>query len=103
MNETACTEYTLLIQADLDGELDAAASAALATHVATCPGCAALRERMAAQAGIDPKADDTLIGASELSRPRQYAATVNPNRQFKCLTILECKKFRGQFAGAIEG
>lgn len=50
MNETACTEYTLLIQADLDGELDAAASAALAAHVATCPGCAALRERMAAQA-----------------------------------------------------
>lgn len=49
MKETACAEYTLLIQADLDGELDAAAAAALAAHVETCPGCGALRERMAAQ------------------------------------------------------
>lgn len=49
MTETACAEYTLLIQADLDGELDAAASAALAAHVADCRGCAALRDRLAAQ------------------------------------------------------
>ncbi len=35
----ACEETRLLIQADLDGELDAAATAVLAAHVAECPGC----------------------------------------------------------------
>jgi anti-sigma factor RsiW len=49
MTEMACAEYSLLIQADLDGELDAAASAALAAHVQDCRGCAGLRDRLAAQ------------------------------------------------------
>jgi anti-sigma factor RsiW len=49
MTDTACAEYSLLIQADLDGELDAAASAALAAHVQDCRGCAGLRDRLAAQ------------------------------------------------------
>src|SRR5579859_5776080 len=60
-------------------------------------------ERATAQAGINPETDDALIGSSELSRARQQAAAVDPNRQAKCLTIFERKKFRSQFAGAIEG
>jgi anti-sigma factor RsiW len=43
---TACEEMRLLVQADLDGELDAAASAALAAHLADCPGCATLRQEL---------------------------------------------------------
>jgi anti-sigma factor RsiW len=43
---TACEEMRLLIQADLDGELDAAATAALAAHIADCPGCAALQREL---------------------------------------------------------
>jgi anti-sigma factor RsiW len=43
----ACAEMQLLIQADLDGELDAAATAALAAHVQDCPGCAALQAELA--------------------------------------------------------
>jgi anti-sigma factor RsiW len=39
----ACDEMRLLIQAEHDGELDAARAAGLARHVADCPGCAALR------------------------------------------------------------
>ena len=39
----ACDEFSLLIQADLDGELDTAATAALAAHLRDCPGCAALQ------------------------------------------------------------
>ncbi len=35
----ACEDMRLLIQADLDGELDAAATAVLTAHVAECPGC----------------------------------------------------------------
>ena len=42
----ACDEYALLIQADLDGELDAAASAALAGHLRDCAGCAALQREL---------------------------------------------------------
>ena len=38
----ACDEMQLLIQADLDGELDTAATAALSSHVRDCPACTAL-------------------------------------------------------------
>ena len=38
-----CEEMQLLIQADLDGELDAAATVVLAAHVKDCPGCTALQ------------------------------------------------------------
>jgi anti-sigma factor RsiW len=43
---TACEEMRLLVQADLDGELDAAATAALAANLADCPGCAGLRQEL---------------------------------------------------------
>ena len=42
----SCDHFALLLGADLDGELDAAQSAALAQHVATCPGCTDLRDRL---------------------------------------------------------
>ena len=51
MNETteaACEEKRLLIQAEIDGELDASRVAVLVAHVAECAGCAAMRERMVA-------------------------------------------------------
>ncbi len=38
-----CQGRHLLIQAELDGELDVAATAALTAHLQTCPSCAALR------------------------------------------------------------
>ena len=44
---TACDEMRLLIQADQDGELDAAAASVLAAHVRDCPGCAALARDLA--------------------------------------------------------
>ena len=44
-----CDAFALLVQADHDGELDAAAAAALVAHVSACPGCAALRDRLGAQ------------------------------------------------------
>ncbi len=48
---TACEEMHLLIQADSDGELDAAGAAVLAAHVADCPGCAALARELGALSG----------------------------------------------------
>jgi anti-sigma factor RsiW len=39
-------EMTLLVQADFDGELDAAQAAALAAHRADCPICQAASERL---------------------------------------------------------
>jgi len=44
---TDCEDRALLIQADLDGELDAASAAELASHIQTCPACAALQEQLA--------------------------------------------------------
>ena len=44
-----CQDKHLLVQADLDGELDAAAAASLAAHVEGCAGCAALQAELAAQ------------------------------------------------------
>ncbi len=42
----ACAEMQLMIQADLDGELDAAATAVLAAHVQDCPACQALQHSL---------------------------------------------------------
>jgi anti-sigma factor RsiW len=44
-----CPGMHLLVQAELDGELDAAGAAALATRVETCPDCAALQAELATQ------------------------------------------------------
>jgi len=44
--EPAC-DKVLLVQAELDGELDAAAAAALAAHRATCPVCQAAAAELA--------------------------------------------------------
>jgi anti-sigma factor RsiW len=43
-----CANMQLLVQADLDGELDAAGAAALAGHVARCERCAALQSELGA-------------------------------------------------------
>jgi anti-sigma factor RsiW len=46
ITSSACEEMHLLIQADLDGELDAAATVVLAAHLRDCGGCAALRQEL---------------------------------------------------------
>lgn len=54
-------DKVLLVQAELDGELDAAAAAALAVHRATCPICQA--------ATADLARAHALAGAASLYRP----------------------------------
>ncbi len=44
--EAACEEMRLLIQAEIDGELDAARVAVLSAHIAECTGCMATREQL---------------------------------------------------------
>jgi anti-sigma factor RsiW len=46
--DDVCRRMRLLIQADLDGELEAAEAAAVAEHVAGCPRCAGVRRQLAA-------------------------------------------------------
>ena len=41
-----CAEMELLLQADLDGELDAGAAATLAQHLQNCEHCTALQQRL---------------------------------------------------------
>jgi anti-sigma factor RsiW len=48
MQADACEDMKLLIQAELDGELDATRAMALAGHLTDCPGCTAERARQAA-------------------------------------------------------
>jgi anti-sigma factor RsiW len=43
MTASPCADRVLLIQAELDGELDAAGSAALQTHLEGCAGCRAVQ------------------------------------------------------------
>ena len=45
---TDCTEWHLLLQADLDGELSAAEAARLAAHEEGCAECTAMRRRLLA-------------------------------------------------------
>jgi anti-sigma factor RsiW len=57
MNTAADCDQVLLVQAELDGELDAAAAATLVAHRATCPVCqATAAELAAARRLIDPTA-----------------------------------------------
>jgi anti-sigma factor RsiW len=46
--DDTCRRMRLLIQADLDGELEATEAAAVAEHVAGCPRCAAVRRQLLA-------------------------------------------------------
>ena len=46
MSGDPCETAHLLLQAELDGELDAAGSAKLASHLAACEACHALRDRL---------------------------------------------------------
>lgn len=48
---TDCSEMQLLIQADVDGELGAAAAAGVVAHMAGCAACAALHGRLLALSG----------------------------------------------------
>jgi len=48
MNPLACPDKVLLIQADLDGELGMAETAALQAHLQVCAGCQALQDDLRA-------------------------------------------------------
>jgi anti-sigma factor RsiW len=76
-----CEDKALLIQADLDGELDVAAAAALAAHVQSCAGCAALQRDLAAlssqlRSDIVPYAAPALLRArlNRSTRPTSRSA-----------------------------
>ena len=82
---TACSDKDAMLQALLDGELDAVNTAAIETHLATCAGCAArwrtlqaLRERLS-DPDLNPPAPerlhrriDAMIAAE--SRPKKAQA-----------------------------
>ncbi len=48
MTSDGCEEMRLLVQADVDGELDAAEAARVAVHLDQCEGCAQLQEQLLA-------------------------------------------------------
>jgi anti-sigma factor RsiW len=89
MNSTADCDKVLLVQAELDGELDAAQAAALATHRAECPICQAAaielaRARALIEEGLyEPLptgARDRLLNKLNLVQREQQAAD-SPRRR----------------------
>lgn len=48
MSRDPCGDMHLLIQADVDGELQPAEAARVASHIETCPDCARLQDRLMA-------------------------------------------------------
>ena len=87
MTTQECDRLQLLIQAELDGELDAAEAATLLAHLDTCPGCAQLRDevgqlsahlrgggltRHAAPAALRAAVAARLLGQAAIPVPRRW-------------------------------
>lgn len=80
MSGEACGAWHLLIQADLDGELNAAEAASVAQHVQDCAACAALAAALA-ETSARVRADATRFAAPPRLRAR-LAAPAPPPRRF---------------------
>lgn len=83
---TACADREAMLQALVDGELDAANALAMEAHVRVCPGCAAeyaravaLRERLGAE-GVRPVAPPALRARIEAALEHEVAAQHEPVR-----------------------
>jgi anti-sigma factor RsiW len=70
-----CETARLLLQAELDGELDAAAAVALGEHVADCAECATLRDELAA---LSLRARTELTRHAAPDRLRQAILAMRP-------------------------
>jgi anti-sigma factor RsiW len=123
MTDERCEEMRLLLQADLDGELDAGRAAAVAAHLATCPDCApaqraltALSARLrdelprhAAPAALRQSLTARFAAAAPVAAPRRQR-TPWPGRLLSCgigaalaasLVLLLVPSQRGDMAGEV--
>jgi anti-sigma factor RsiW len=89
MNDETCASMHLLIQADHDGELDAAAAARVAAHLQVCPACAALAAdlrnlsaRLHTEIHADPLPPRLRATAARLSAPPREPAWRAVRRQY---------------------
>lgn len=64
-----CEEYTELLSALQDGELDLAEQALLDEHLAACAGCRAVKERLAQVDFIIDSTDQVASSSQEVPRP----------------------------------
>ncbi len=84
-----CAEYEVLINALIDGELDAGHARDVETHVESCSACAeklavyrAMREAMA-QAGLKEPAAAALRARIEAALPKRSAQVITPRQFFQ--------------------
>jgi len=89
MSDETCASMHLLIQADHDGELNAADAARVAAHLQICPTCAALAAdlrrlstRLRAEIPADPLPLRLQATASRLSTPPRMPAWRAARRQY---------------------
>ena len=59
-------------------------------------------QRAAARVGVNPIGEDTLVRRSELPRPGQHTAAVDPNRKVEGGPIFQRQGFGSQLGAAIE-
>ena len=78
-----CSEMQLLVQADVDGELDAAAAAGVVAHMAGCAACAALHGRLLVLSGevrgIEPVSTPAALRAGVLEELRRGRRVQRPH------------------------
>ena len=53
--------------------------------------------------GVDPIGQYPLVGPTELPRPGQHAAAIDPHRETERLAILQRQRLAGQLGCAVEG
>ena len=59
-------------------------------------------QRAAARMSVDPVGEHTLIRRTELPRPRQYAAAVDPNWKIERGAIFERQRLRRKLGAAVQ-
>jgi len=57
----------------------------------------------AAQAGVDPELENTLLGMSELARAGQDPTAIDPDGKIKRVPIFQCDRLGRDFRRAVEG
>ena len=63
---------------------------------------AIVAERTASGVGVNPEAEDALLGSAELSGAGEHSTAIDPHRQVVGVAVFEGESFRSELGGAVE-
>ena len=52
--------------------------------------------------GMQPVAEDALLGGAELSGAGEHSAAIDPHRQIVGVAVFQGQRFRGELGGSVE-